>query len=519
MSCNCSFIIEQQRAAAAAAAAAKKEDSSRSRSAVKKNPKGKGRPANMSCNCAFIMEQQRAAAAAASAAKKGDSSRSRSPVKRNPKGKRVDSSKRLMIINAYKSKLETDPEKSLRTLRDEISRELGIGSSTISKTITVYNRLKIVISPNKTRVKSSARIIFDEFQKNLVRRYVHSFWLKREIPTLDKIYQVVSKDESLPKISRSSLFRVLKDMGFKYSKRGKNGAITEITEIVLWRRWFLRNLKKYREEGRHIYYVDETCIHFGECTIKSQLNEFPQDQTAKAVNSSEKNKRLIVLNIGSEDGFVPKALLSFEPRNNASNFQNEINGEIFNEWIKCVLPGLNEKSVIIMDNASYHSAKIDKAPTSKTKKADIIKWLKDKNEIIDRHMVIPELLEIVKRVKPHYEKYAIDEMAKRYDCIILRIPPNHCELNPMELAWSSVKNYVGTNDTTNELADVEQLLIEGVGRVKPNMWKDFIRQTKAEEDNFWKIDFIIDELLSAEVDTVTTTIEDTSSDESSNASD
>jgi len=408
--------------------------------------------------------------------------------------------------------LEEDPEKSLRTLREELSKELGIGSSTISKTITAYNRLKIVISPNRT--KNRARIIFDEFQRNLIRRYVHSIWLKREIPSRDKIYQLVSKDESLPKISRTSLYRVLKDMGFEYIRRSKNSAMTEKTEIVLWRRRFLRDLKKYREEGRHIYYVDETSINFGECTIKSE-----QDQTTTAVNSSEKEKRLIVLNIGSEDGFVPEALLSFQSKKNAKDFQVEIKGEIFNRWMECVLPGLKEKSVIIMDNAPYHSLKIDKAPTFMTEKADIIKWLEDKNEIVDTHMVIPELLEIVKRVRPHHEKYAIDEIAKRYDCIILRIPPNHCELNPIELAWASIKNYVRMNNTTNKLADVEQLLIEGIERVKPNMWKDFIKQTEAEEGKFWKIDFIIDDLLSAQVDTATTTIGDTSSDESSIASD
>ncbi|CAI6363976.1 unnamed protein product [Macrosiphum euphorbiae] len=464
----------------------------------------------MSCNCSAIMKQLQKKSDA-------DSSRSRSPIKKNPKGKRVDSGKRLLIINTYKSKLAADPEKSIRILRQEISKELGIGATTISKTIMVYNRSKIVISPCRTRAKISARIIFDEFQRNVVRRHVHSFWFKREIPTVDKIYQVVSNDESLPPISRTSLFRILKEMGFKYSQRSGNGALTEKSKIVLWRRRFLEDLKKYREEGRHIYYLDETSINSGECTIKSPQDEFLQDQKTGVVNSSGKDKHLIVLNIGSEDGFVPEALLCFESKKNSRNSHDEINGETFNEWIDSVLPRLKKKCVIIMDNASYHSVKVDKAPTSKTEKANIIKWLKDKNEIIDRPMVIPQLLEIVKRVK--HDKYVVDELAKQYDSIILRLPPHHCELNPMELAWSAVKNYVMTNNTTYKLTDVEELLIEGVERVKPNMWKDFISQTKKEEDKFWKIDFIVDDVLSAEVETVTMTIGDTSSDESSITSD
>lgn len=448
-----------------------------------------------------------------------DSSRSRSPVKKNAKGKRVDSSKRLMIINAYKSKLEADPEKSIRTLRQEISKELGIGSTTISKTIMVYNRSKIVISPNRTRVKISARIIFEEFARNLVRRHVHSFWFKHEIPTVDKIYQAVSNDDSLPPISRTGLFRLLKDMGFKYSKRSRNGALTEKSEIVLWRRQFLEDLRKYQKEGRHLYYLDETSINVGECTIQSPWDAHAEGQTTAAVNASGEDKRVIVLNIGSEDGFVPGALLCLESQKKTKDFHDEINAEIFNNWMESVLPRLKKKCVIIMDNAPYHSVKIDKAPTSKTEKADIINWLKDKNVTIDRPMVIPQLLEMVKRVKPRHDKYVIDELAKQYDCIILRLPPYHCELNAIELAWPLVKNYVSMNNTTFKLADVKQLLIEGVERVKPTMWKNFISQTKAEEDKLWKIDYIVDDLLSAEVETVTTTNGDASSDDSSIASD
>ncbi|XP_022167266.1 uncharacterized protein LOC111031563 [Myzus persicae] len=448
-----------------------------------------------------------------------ESSRSRSPIKKNARGKRVDSGKRLLIVNAYKSKLESDPEKTMRSLRQEISKELGIGVTTVSKTITLYNRSKTVVSPNRTRVRMPSRIIFEEFERNVVRRYVHSFWLKREIPTVDKIHQVVSNDESLPPISRTGLFRLLKNMGFKYSKRSVNGALTEKNKIVVWRRRFLEDLRKYRKEGRHLYYLDETCVHSGECTIKSPGDAIVKGQTTSAVDPSEKDKRFIALNIGSEDGFVPGALLCFKSKKNTRDFQSEISRETFYKWMESVLPKLKKKCVIIMDNASCHSEKIDKAPTYKTEKANIIKWLEDKNEVIDSSMVIAELLHIVKRIKPYPEKYVIDQLAEEHDCIILRLPPNHCELNPIILAWSSVKNHVNMNNTTNELTDIKQLLTESIESVDSNKWKDFIRQARAEEDKFWKIDFIIDDLLEEEVESVTTPIGDTSSDESSIASD
>lgn len=38
-------------------------------------------------------------------------------------------------------------------------------------------------------------------------------------------------------------------------------------------------------------------------------------------------------------------------------------------------------------------------------------------EVINRPMIIIQLLDIVKRIKPQHQKYAIDELAKQYDRI------------------------------------------------------------------------------------------------------
>lgn len=65
-------------------------------------------------------------------------------------------------------------------------------------------------------------------------------------------------------------------------------------------------------------------------------------------------------------------------------------------------------------------------------------------------MVIAELLDIVKRIKPQYDKYLIDELAQTHNKKVLRLPPYHCELNPIELAWANVKDHVKkTTSATN----------------------------------------------------------------------
>jgi len=98
-----------------------------------------------------------------------------------------------------------------------------------------------------------------------------------------------------------------------------------------------------------------------------------------------------------------------------------MNGQTICEWMENILPRLKDNCVIVMDNASHHSVKLDKAPTSSTKKADIIQWLEDKGEVVDRTMVVRELL-LVKQIKPLHEKFVIDEIAKAQYKTILQLP-------------------------------------------------------------------------------------------------
>jgi len=46
------------------------------------------------------------------------------------------------------------------------------------------------------------------------------------------------------------------------------------------------------------------------------------------------------------------------------------------------------------------------------------------------------------------------------------------------------------NITTSKITDVQRLLNEGIERVTPNMWNDFINHVIKEEDRVWDIDFI-----------------------------
>ena len=131
---------------------------------------------------------------------------------------------------------------------------------------------------------------------------------------------------------------------------------------------------------------------------------------------------------------------------------DEMDAEVFEKWfLETLLPNLDPESVIIMDNASYHSRVIDKAPTTASRKAVILQWLIDHQIPCDDKMFKPELLELV---------------------------------------WSRLKQYVTKENTTQKLADVKVLFEKAVGEFTPSMWKADVEYVKKIVDEAWRAEGI-----------------------------
>jgi len=335
----------------------------------------------------------------------------------------------------------------------------------------------------------------DESDKNAIRKKIHDFWRNHEIPTITKMLTAINDDQTLPNIKRSSLQKVLKDLQFEYVKKNRNSALLEREDLITWRRSYLEKIRYYRMQNRPIYYLDETWV---DTTVNSSREAFIQNPTTKQKEASGKGKFLTVLHIGSTDGFVPGGLLCFESKTNLTDYHNEMNGDIFYEWFVRILPLLKENAVIVMDNASYHSVKKCQMPTISWKKQNIIDWLESKGEIVTHPVVKNDLLKKVRKLKKQFDKYVIDEYAKDNQKLVLRLPPYHCELNPIELAWDSVKSYVRMHNTTFKLKDVLELIKKGVENVTSEMWTKFVRHVIKEEDKFWNIENLTDEILDKE---------------------
>jgi hypothetical protein len=66
--------------------------------------------------------------------------------------------------------------------------------------------------------------------------------------------------------------------------------------------------------------------------------------------------RYIVVNAGNSHGFIEGAGLIFKSKKNSLDYHSEMNAETFEEWLQDkLLPAFTEPSIIVLDNASYHS--------------------------------------------------------------------------------------------------------------------------------------------------------------------
>ncbi|CAK1603199.1 unnamed protein product [Parnassius mnemosyne] len=112
-------------------------------------------------------------------------------------------------------------------------------------------------------------------------------------------------------------------------------------------------------------------------------------------------KRWIIVHTGSENDFVPNELLIFTGKNKQDDYHSEMYAHNFTKRVtEKLVPNITEPSIIVMDNAPYHSIITNKAPTSALKVDEIKLWLLENNIPFDDTLWTPSLLMLVKKHKP-----------------------------------------------------------------------------------------------------------------------
>jgi hypothetical protein len=84
-----------------------------------------------------------------------------------------------------------------------------------------------------------------------------------------------------------------------------------------------------------------------------------------------------------------------------------------------------------MDNAPYHNKNGEGVPGCDTIKKELQIWLKKNNVPFGKKTLKPELWKLAKGLQKANPKYEIDKLITGWGHKVLRLPPYHCELNPI----------------------------------------------------------------------------------------
>ena len=163
--------------------------------------------------------------------------------------------------------------------------------------------------------------------------------------------------------------------------------------------------------------------------------------------------------------------------------------EHFEEWFNdTLIPKLEPNSIIVMDDASYHSRHLQKIPTKSSTKQEMKDWLTRNGMQFLEKALKCEHYSLIVSSNP-VTVYVIDEIAKAAGHEVVRLPPYHCELNPIEMAWAQVKGFIRVHNTKFTLTHVKQLTFDGFAHVGSEEWEKLVQHVQNKvEDKFWEED-------------------------------
>jgi len=113
----------------------------------------------------------------------------------------------------------------------------------------------------------------DSFGEGVIRRTILQGYQDKEYFTIDKLHKKLQDDKNFPKLSKTTLYRIMKrQLKFKFLKFHDKPIPFERNDISAARHKYLRAVRKYRHED---YKVNRICYDLmGKIMIISTIQLF-----------------------------------------------------------------------------------------------------------------------------------------------------------------------------------------------------------------------------------------------------
>jgi transposase len=317
-------------------------------------------------------------------------------------------------------------------------------------------------------------------KKQKLKKKMYEMYRNNEIPTADAIKEKLMQCSFPVDFSTRTFKKLLHAVGFCYKRINKRLSIMESERLRVHRTKFIREIREYGRQKRNIVYLDETWFDTHEVLSKGWVDDSGKCQLNVP---PARGKRVIILHAGNEDGWVNNGLL-LSAKNiskSSADYHQDMDSKLFEKWFKNnLVPNLSPRSIIVMDNASYHSRQQFKIPNTGSKKAEIIQFMEIRDLNIPEKATKTELLNLIKNSSVDKTKtFYCDSYAAEQGHTVLRLPPYYCVLNPIELVWSQLKHGIRKSNKTPHLSPtVIEVIREEVSKINQNLWINCVNHVK-----------------------------------------
>lgn len=398
---------------------------------------------------------------------------------------------RKLVVNVkiffddYKTKIPLEKRQSSCLA----ANALGIGEATVKRIMAAFNNSgESGLYWDKSDSRGKPPYSINSGVESSVRSFVRSSNQNGEQITLDSIKCFLQKDLKI-ELKQATLWRALIRWGFEFGTGIRSAQLKESERVIIQRRQYLRvKLANRGLDGKTLrpeVYLDESYINKNH---SKDSTWYFGDDGAVLGKPTGKGERLVIMNAITKDGWVPNAKLIFKASKKTGDYHSNLDWELFSKWFQDqLIVNIPEKSLIILDNATYHNVLFEGTFPKKSDSMKKLKeWLTHNETPWTDDMLKAELYSLCARLAPKPE-YSLDRIASKHGHTILRTPPYHPELQPIETCWAVVKNHVASHNNCT-MKKVKELLEEGFEKVTSKTTSALIRKIEKQEDSYWKED-------------------------------
>lgn len=383
---------------------------------------------------------------------------------------------------------------STRNPAERAAEAAGVSEATVKRIMARFHRDGESAVPTVQKPRGRPAHSVSPNLQPVVRAFIRTKNLEGKRVSAGRVRSFLGDEHGI-EIPKATLWRTLTRWGFVHGEGRRRSALKEQAHVIRARREYLRvKLDNRNSDGslkRPEVYLDETYINRNH---SSRFTWYLGEDGPWVNKPSGVGPRLIVVHAITLGGWVDGAELVFLAKKRTGDYHGQMNWENFSKWFTIqLMPNIPANSLIILDNAKYHNVLVQQSfPNKGTGKEKLRKWL-ERNHIPWREdMLKTELFELCHRFAPVPE-YRLDEIVAKHGHTVLRTPPYHPELQPIETCWAIIKNHMADNCSFT-MRNLHAELPNAFSKVTAEVCQGILEKVGKQEDRFWADDEKLDEV-------------------------